>query len=304
MVINSLKVLLVIIIIIIMGCDNNNISLPSKSETYVSGSIKTNTIWDTEHNPYIITGDVLVRRGITLTIHPGVNIRFDGFYGLTVEGVLIADGMINCQSESHEADTNVQDSEDDSIITFYQVSGNKWKGIKFDNTNNSVSIIRHVRIENAQTAIDCFSSTVRIEDSFIVNNNTGISLTGSFGIIEHSLIADNVCGILTEQKGMEASQMVKNSIVRNETGIVSYSSSKTLILRQNNFIGNLSYAVIARSRGKVVDARENWWNAGTNSTVQKQIYDKNDDTALGHVWYVPFANDEITDAYPRFCIEK
>lgn len=297
---------LLVITLMMSGCDNSSISLSPESETYVANSIDTNTIWDVEHSPYIVTEDVTVEHGIVLTIHPGVEVRFNGFYGITVQGILIADGMMDCQSETYKVDTNGQNFEDgsSSIITFTCQPGvEEWKGIKLDNVIG-MSVFRHVKIENAEIAIDCLASSMRLEDSFILNNNIGISIADSFVIVKHNLITNNVCGMLTKLRIITNSQVTKNSIIRNDTGIISYSASKSLILEQNNFMGNLGYVIIAKLYKKVVDARGNWWGTVTSSEIEKQIYDKNDDTMSGHVWYVPFASGEIADAYPRFCIEQ
>ncbi|UCE36904.1 MAG: Ig-like domain-containing protein [Thermoplasmata archaeon] len=60
--------------------------------TYVSGSITLNTIWYQTDSPFIVTGDVTVEPGVTLTIEPGVEVKFDGLYSLIVNGTLIAQG--------------------------------------------------------------------------------------------------------------------------------------------------------------------------------------------------------------------
>ncbi len=62
----------------------------------VSGSISEDTVWESGKE-YAVTGDVTVEVGATLTIQPDVVVKFrhdrpDDYYGITVEGTLIADG--------------------------------------------------------------------------------------------------------------------------------------------------------------------------------------------------------------------
>jgi parallel beta-helix repeat protein len=60
--------------------------------TYVSGSITSDTTWYFIESPYIVTGDVTVQPGFTLTIEPGVEVKFDGTYSIIVDGKLIVNG--------------------------------------------------------------------------------------------------------------------------------------------------------------------------------------------------------------------
>ena len=87
-------------------------SLPAVSfgETYVSGAITQDTTWTLTGSPYIVTGDVTVRYSTynsstaTLTIEPGVEVRFEpgtglyvGYYGgrsKNYYGALCAQGMV------------------------------------------------------------------------------------------------------------------------------------------------------------------------------------------------------------------
>lgn len=68
------------------------ISINVFSQTYFQGGIYNNTEWTKLNSPYIITGDVVLFPDKTLTIQPGVEIRFDGFYFLEIRGTLISIG--------------------------------------------------------------------------------------------------------------------------------------------------------------------------------------------------------------------
>ena len=60
----------------------------ARTQTDVSGTINENTIWTLASSPYIVTGSVTVLNGVTLTIDPGVEVKFDGHYSRNIEGNL------------------------------------------------------------------------------------------------------------------------------------------------------------------------------------------------------------------------
>ena len=62
------------------------------SATEVSGTIGTDTVWGQGQSPIVVTGNVLVALGATLTIEPGVEVRFGGSASLWIGGTLIARG--------------------------------------------------------------------------------------------------------------------------------------------------------------------------------------------------------------------
>ena len=64
-------------------------------ETYISGNIATDTIWSKSNSPYIITGVVQVYPNVTLTIEPGVAIKFNSMAGLKIGGEVVARGTDN-----------------------------------------------------------------------------------------------------------------------------------------------------------------------------------------------------------------
>jgi hypothetical protein len=69
--------------------------VPVFAQTNVSGSINSNTIWTVAASPYIVTGDLLLLNGYTLTINPGVVVKFNAQTKLQVNGELIAIGTFS-----------------------------------------------------------------------------------------------------------------------------------------------------------------------------------------------------------------
>jgi hypothetical protein len=64
------------------------------AQTSVSGPIVANTFWTVANGPYIVTADVTIANGVTLSLEPGLEIRFDLGTKLNVEGVLDATGSL------------------------------------------------------------------------------------------------------------------------------------------------------------------------------------------------------------------
>ena len=62
------------------------------AQTDVSGFISTNTTWNLAGSPYIVIGNTLVSQGFTLTIEPGVIVKFNTDKALQIDGELIAIG--------------------------------------------------------------------------------------------------------------------------------------------------------------------------------------------------------------------
>ncbi|MDL1982891.1 MAG: right-handed parallel beta-helix repeat-containing protein [Deltaproteobacteria bacterium] len=58
-----------------------------------SGPIPTDEIWDPGDNPHIIVDNVTVPSGVTLTIMPGVEVRFNGNKYIYVDGAVNAPGI-------------------------------------------------------------------------------------------------------------------------------------------------------------------------------------------------------------------
>lgn len=56
------------------------------------GSITVDTTWTAANSPYVISNEITVASGVTLTIEPGVTLLFNQGLGMTVNGRLLAEG--------------------------------------------------------------------------------------------------------------------------------------------------------------------------------------------------------------------
>jgi parallel beta-helix repeat protein len=83
-----------IVAILIFGAFAGFINLGTTNAlgTDVSGTIGVDTTWDLPGSPYIVIDDVTVANGVTLTVDPGVEVKFDGNHSLLVNGNLFMVG--------------------------------------------------------------------------------------------------------------------------------------------------------------------------------------------------------------------
>ncbi|MCB5246302.1 MAG: hypothetical protein LHW61_06680 [Candidatus Cloacimonetes bacterium] len=121
---------------------------------YVSG------IWTVEDSPYLINGNITIPDGESLNLHPGVELQFQGYYTLKIEGKLQAIGTPS-----------------DSIKFSTTSSEQKWRGIIMQNVaaTNDSTILRYCAFNRGDAKLD------------ILNKNGGIIrvLNSSKLIIEH-----------------------------------------------------------------------------------------------------------------------
>ena len=140
--------------------------------TSVSGPITTNTTWTLAGSPFVITGNVFVQAGVTLTIEAGVCVKAQSQLGINVDGQLIAQGT----SAAPICFTTA----------VLPPSPGDWAGILFSNTavdavfdgmGNYVSgsILEHVVLEGAGYArppLQAASSAPFIHRNTIRQNST------------------------------------------------------------------------------------------------------------------------------------
>ena len=174
------KILAIIILIMLLsiGClatlasgyntsDIGDVRTSSREQVIISSDTK----WTVANSPYIITGNVLVEEDATLTIQPGVEVRFDGFYYIKVEGKLVAKGtqdqMINFTSNKTTPATM------------------DWKEISFE-VNGKESIFEFCRIEYGASPIISYGPSLIINSSIFTKNGRAINIFSNTSIITNN----------------------------------------------------------------------------------------------------------------------
>ena len=235
------------------------------SQTKVSGGIFSNTTWRKSKSPYIVTSNIVVFDNVTLTIEPGVVVKFDTI--TTIEfrnSQLIAKGTPT-DSITFTANSIHPVPGSWSGITIFNSFSKKFvgaslsfeyfKGLYANNLitmDNSPSIVELSYIRNSFIAYNMVGlsggNAVNIINCKFYKNETGI---GSGHLIENTTFINNYYGVRSSDSvntctfsgnkiGYEGTSSVMNSIFTNNDLAVKYGTyGKTFAFNiiKNNTVG-------------------------------------------------------------------
>jgi hypothetical protein len=208
--------------------------------TNVSGTIASSTTWAAASGPYVVTANVTVPSGVTLTIQPGTTVYFAQGTSLTISGTgrLLAEGTASRR------------------IQFTRAPGGTatWGGIRF--TNSVVeNRITYADVEFAATAdpIIAHGSTILIDNVvFAGTTRTVIELNNSSALIRNSVFPSIVDNEVIHGNGMPGSGYV--------------------IIEGNVFGGTTGYSDIidftgGQRPGPILQVLNNFFNGGSDDAL-------------------------------------
>jgi hypothetical protein len=208
------------------------------AETHVSGPIDADTKWTLSNGPYIVTDSVIVRSNITLTIDPGVIVKFSGGKAIQIDGKLVARGqksnMITFTSKE-----SVPSPGDWGYIFFSESSVDA----VFDEQDNfqGGSIMEFCLVEYAGDEDIDQSGAIRMNDAhpFISNctirnnHSTGIfawNLSDRLNIVNNTIEFNKGAGIdISAEEG--AGWIYNNSICNNSSSGISANKGDVSIVK-------------------------------------------------------------------------
>jgi parallel beta-helix repeat protein len=178
--------------------------------TIVSGVISVNTTWTLANSPYWIEGNTTVNSGTTLIIEPGVEVLFNRYYGLYVEGEMIAAGN---PGNPIKFDLNLTNP-----------APGDWSWIRFD--TNSKGRVTDARISYAYWGVSIWSSNIVVANLTIHNVSSGIHVIGpaSNNTIRDNTILNSLSSGIYISKG--SGNQILNNTIGNATRGISYDLSE------------------------------------------------------------------------------
>jgi hypothetical protein len=289
----------------------------SCAQTNVSGFINANTTWTLAGSPYIVVGNALISQGYTLTIDPGVVVKFDTAKALQIDGTLIAIGTaanrITFTSSSANpvrgswAKLHFSDYATDAVYDAFgnYVSGSIMKycdvmyggGLGYGNIQieGSEPYISQCNIKYSSSVGIYSSGSTYVLDSSLSADNSGWGLyftqyypsTGGLVIRGDTLRNNSGGGLLLGQHSLNCTTQVLNNffISDSTSGAIQLDGyQRNIYIQHNSFLNNYMpgggiIGFIGLSTGEMVRIDDNIFNSNTAS--QGMIYFSSDDSDVG-----------------------
>ena len=209
--------------------------------TYVEGLITQDTVWTLVDSPFVVSEDVTVYSNATLTVEPGVEVRFGGAFSLVVLGKLYANGTEKAIKFTSNRDQ--PDAGDWNAIRFNGIEKSLLIGcIVADATDGIIVENGDVEIENlsishcSQNGITVINGKLGIKASTVsFCSQDGINATNSELMIQDNLIMENDGnGIAITGDGQVTIQ--RNTILANGNGILLTGNETSKVNVNHNII--------------------------------------------------------------------
>ncbi len=291
-------------------------------------TLKSDTTWTGE---VLVTGDILVPPGVTLTIAPGTVVKFRkigpesdrNLFGtdspyypqaeIIVTGRLIARGTAEKPISFISAETSPQPA-DWGSLNFLGGSGNVLEWCRIKHAYNGVHAHgAEVLVKQCELSKNAVAISVKKEDeakgtpgfgipadltvtgNLIEDNKGGINVRISRAVITGNTIRDNkFFGIWI--KGKCPGEISRNEISANQKGIFFYKAQE-ISIKNNNIHDNPDYNLaIADEQEKDIQAAGNWLGTTEQAAIASKIFDKQSDPTVARIIVEPVLTAPVKDA--------
>ncbi len=264
-----------------------------KESSKISDTVLTeDTVW---RGDVVISGVVVVKKGVTLTVMPGTSIRFakvDRDQNNVGDGELRVEGRIVARGTAAEriAFTSAEKSK----------SVRDWSYIHLLASQEN-NVFEYCRFEYGFSGVQVHYSNVRIEDCLFSNNHEGLHFNTANVVAEHNTFTGN--GSAIRFKRLEGRVVIRNNeIYGNEVGVlfgrqqINAVDFKNLnnpidypLFAKNSFHNNRKYN-FSMGEGQSLDIKveNNWWGSDQPVKISEGIFDKGNDSELGEIFFKPF----------------
>ena len=184
-------------------------ALVSKEPLMLSGELKKDTVLS---GVFLIKGDLIVPKGLSLTLEPETRMMFDENVSLLVYGKMVVNAK-------------------DSPVELTPSGDKKWKGISVE---GGTIALNGLRTKGAVTAMLLQNTEGTVENGVITDSATGIFISGTPSVsVKNSTISGNKTGIELQKTG---AMIILSNIFLNKEGIRIKGFSGEI--KDNNIVDN------------------------------------------------------------------
>ena len=268
------------------------ISSVSYGQKYVSGTITRDTHWVGD---IYVNGDVIVPKGVILSIESGSRILFKPKTDVLHSGVdkeraeIVVRGILLARGNSAR-----------SPITFTSEAANAqmndWYGIIIKNLYDK-SVLQNCVVEFSYKGITCYGSTPQIQDCELrFNYNSGISceVRANPEIRRSVIMGNGFAGINCE---LASSPIITECVItQNNYGVIILSRSQPDLGHfpvkentskgENRIFNNFDFNVYNHSINNIY-AQNNLWNTSDPDEIRFTLYDNLKNPSYGQVYFQP-----------------
>ncbi len=207
--------------------------LNTNAQTSISGGIYTNTTWTKVNSPYFVTDTVVVFPNVTLTIEPGVVVKFNA----------------NKRLELRQSNLIAVGNSTDSIF-FTSTSGltpGTWSGLFFNHGSFSdTALFSFCKFTYADVAILSSSNQyLKITNSIFSNNNIGLNAFNNTGsspyTVDSSVFENNLQAGINGESSFEHPLITNSFFINNHIGISGVGGNgihRSGIIDNSRFVSN------------------------------------------------------------------
>ena len=263
------------------------VSLPAATSAadslIVRGGVAADAVWS---GSVSVVGQVVVKKGATLTILPGTSVRFAW---LDEDGDGIGDGELDVEGRLVARGTREQP------ITFTsareQPAPKDWTYVMISTSRESV--VEYCLFEYAFTGLQVHLSSAAVRNSRFRRNFEALRFSTSAIVVERNEIAENTYGIRYESRGSTGS-IARNTVADNEYGFFPVVKSTPGVRIFENNIVNRGYNVkVGAEQREDLDFRGNWWGTAVPEAIAEGFFDKRRDGSIGRVLFEPFLDKAV-----------
>ena len=255
------------------------LSTAAHAATNVSGAIASDTTWTLAGHPYVVTGNVTVNAGVTLTVDPGVVVKFSADRYLYVNGNLNAQGtsgnsiyFTDLRDDAAGGDTN-----GDGTATTPLPGG--WESIWISNNGTATLDYCVIRYGGAYTG-NSYGSIRKTGAGNVAVTNSTVSNSAYYGIevdastslhnISNNTIEDNKWnGVRLDTAGggttLQSNTIRNNGLASAYDGVYVINSSP--FIQNNTITGNTRYGLYITGTGTPTNVSGNTITANTSGPI-------------------------------------